>query len=100
MLYVKIKKYKIFTKKIIKKLEEKYNAKYIEDFEKKNGNIASLFYREFQNVELGDTNYFLLTHEYISNGEYIKNIVFNAVKSKKTYLISCDRHHFNQKDDV
>lgn len=97
---VKIAKYKIFTKKIIKKLEEHYNGKYIGDFENKNGNIASLFYREFPNVELGHTNYFLLTDESISNGEYIKNIVFNAVKSKRTYLISCYRHHYNEKDGV
>lgn len=101
---VQITKYKIFTKKIVKKLEEKYNAKYIGDFDMKNGKSGLLFYQPFPNLELGHSNYFFLfisaENLYITNGEYMTDIVFNAVKSKRTYLISCYRHHYNEKDGI
>lgn len=102
---VKVAKYEIFTKKIIKKLEEQYNAVYIGDFDS-NDRLESLFYQPTPNIELGHSHYFTLFAQmftnkvYISNGEYIKNIVFNAVKSKRTYLISCYRHHYNEKDGI
>lgn len=98
-MYVKIKKYKFFSKKEIKQLEEKFRANYIGDFD---GN--SLFYQPFPNLELKHTHYFIVYKvfetTYIQDGDLYKDVVFNAVKSKRTYLISCDKHHFNEKDGV
>lgn len=104
-MYVKIAKYVIFSKKQIKKLEIQYNAVYIGDFDINTG-IESLFYQPFPNLELGHSHYFTLFVQmftdkvYITNGEKYKDVVFNAVKSKKTYLISCYRHHYNEKDGI
>jgi len=102
---VKLAKYIIFSKKQIKKLEAQYNAIYIGDFDINTG-IESLFYQSVPNLELGHSHYFTLFVQmftnkvYITNGEKYKDIVFDAVKSKKTYLISCYRHHYNEKDGV
>lgn len=104
-LNVKLAKYVIFNKKQIKKLEAQYNAVYIGDFDINTG-IESLFYQPFPNVELGHSHYFTLFVQmftnkvYITNGEKYKDVVFDAVKSKRTYLISCYRHHYNEKDGV
>lgn len=102
---IKLAKYVIFTKKQIKKLEIQYNAVYIGDFDL-NDRLESLFYQPTPNLELGHSYYFTLFVQkfinkvYITNGEKYKDITFNAVKSKRTYLISCDRHHFNEKDGI
>lgn len=102
---VKVAKYIIFSKKQIKKFEEKYKAKYIGDFDLNEG-IESLFYQPTPNLELKHSHYFTLfvqsftNKTYITNAKKYENVIFNAVKSKRTYLISCYRHHYNEKDGI
>lgn len=113
---IKILKHTIFKEKGIKVIEDKYNSKYIGDFEI-SGNMdftksGAVFYQTNPNLSKGHSNYFCIYNDYtadpntyilILKNTYITKwdkLNFKGVKAGEDILISCHRHHYHEQDGI